>query len=113
MKILLILLGLLVILLQTSTTYLWLETDTLERFTRTFELFYEAGVPYWSRLAFSLGAAWYVLSLVMLVGMVVSLVKREFRLLLPISVAGSVISTAAMWYAMYPLHLILGGGFSL
>jgi len=113
MRILLILLALLFILLQMGTTYIWVETDTLEHFTRSFELFYDAGIQYWSRLAFSLGAAWYILSLVMLLGVLVSLVKREFRLLLPISVAGSVISTAAMWYAMYPLHLIFGGGFSL
>ncbi len=113
MRILLTLLALLFILLQMGTTYIWVETDTLEHFTRSFELFYDAGIPYWSQLAFSWGAAWYVLSLVMLLGVLVSMLKRELRVLLPISLVCSVIATAAMWYAMYPLHLMFSGGVNI
>lgn len=107
MKALFAALALVSTLLQGLIIGYWTQTAAPAEFLRFFGGFY-GETPLWSQAAFAFGHGWLLVPLLVLAGLAAALACKSLRAQLGKLAAASLLLSAAMVYAMYPLHLIMG-----
>ncbi|MDN3640769.1 hypothetical protein QWY82_18365 [Simiduia curdlanivorans] len=109
MRIFLVIIAIAFIMLQIVVTYLWTETDIIEQFTQVFQGLYPNGIPDWSKVAFSFGRSWYLVSALLIILVALALYDQKSKPALLAIAASSALSFLVMLYAMYPLHIMFSG----
>ena len=88
---------------------MWTETDIIEQFTQVFHGLYTNAVPGWSKVAFSFGRSWYLVSALHITLLALALYDRKSKPALLAIAVSSALSFLVMLYAMYPLHIMFSG----
>jgi hypothetical protein len=104
-SIILMSLGVLATLAQAFFAYVWTETDVQAQFLRIFRDFYPE-VPPWTQRMFGLGLWVWLLPAISVVILFLGFRRRSW----PALALALVLVTAllgAMFYAMYPIHLMM------
>lgn len=110
MNIFLTTISLLLASLQAVIAYFWTHGSggVAVDFTSTLQSLY-GYVPVWSDIAFSMGAWWYCVAVIIAVVSVAANFFRVSRLALAGMSFVSLVAAVAMIYAMYPIHLMATG----
>lgn len=113
MRILIAVFCLLCILAQGGMAYLWQDPDVVAEFQTIFSVFYQSGMPLWSEMAFAFGRKWFLITSLLFGFWLIAVLPLKTPYALRITTICAALALGLMWYAMYPLHLMLGGAYAV